>query len=299
MPLGKTREKVLYGLARKRPVHKYTLIRWAVAVLFTLGVASLPFFDLLRFDFWGGRHVYLGEERGLVEVTKAFVFPFLAINVGIILASRLVGRYLCGFVCPVGTIARLAEWLRWSSRREERLFGNTTLFLFSFVLVLVAFAFWVDLRVFVEGSAFARAISAGIVLSGTATLFIGAKRVGLRFCHDWCPSGVYFAVLGPETSNGIDFTHPEACTGCKACERVCPMDLQPTEMVDGERRGGSGFYPDGLSNYALCIRCGDCVVACAATMKPDDPIPLRMGFLPKSEPERGDAAVAQAVEREE
>ena len=33
-------------------------------------------------------------------------------------------------------------------------------------------------------------------------------------------------------------------------------------MSGGAYRGGSGFYGDGMSNFALCIRCGDCVVSC-------------------------------------
>jgi len=89
------------------------------------------------------------------------------------------------------------------------------------------------------------------------------------------------AVLGTQTTNAIEFANPEACTDCKACERSCPIDLEPREMVGAEPEGSRGLYPDGLTDYALCIRCGDCVKACEATTEEDPaPTPLRMGFLP-------------------
>jgi NAD-dependent dihydropyrimidine dehydrogenase PreA subunit len=106
--------------------------------------------------------------------------------------------------------------------------------------------------------------------------------LGQRFCRDWCPSGVYFAVLGQNTLNGIQFAHPDTCTECKACDKVCPMDLHPRELSGGAYRGGSGFYPQALSNFALCIRCGDCVVACEDVNRSrrEGAPSLRMGWLP-------------------
>ncbi len=80
------------------------------------------------------------------------------------------------------------------------------------------------------------------------------RSIGLDFCRKWCPSGVYFALLGEESRNGVEFAHPSSCTDCKACEKVCPMDLSPRHVPDGAPREGLGFYPDRASNLALCIR---------------------------------------------
>ena len=284
MPVGRLREKVLYGITRKRKKpNRFTVYRWVVGVVFTVAVALLPLTDTLRFDFWGGNHMYLGERLGLVEVAKAFAFPFLAVNIVIIVASRYIGRYLCGFVCPYGAMARFAEWFRFHSKHpSERVLGTLLLLGASALLAAITFSFWIDWRVFVEGSTLAMAVSGTILLGMTLGLFLFVRVLGLRFCREWCPSGVYFAILGHNTVNGIDFDHPENCTECGACEKVCPMDLKPKDMSGGAFREGMGFYSERLSNFSLCIRCGDCIVACEGVTKTDHgETPLRLGWLPE------------------
>ena len=58
MPIGKVRDRVAYGLASKRArTHRYTVVRWVVAVVSTVAIAAIPVTGLLRFDLWGGHHV--------------------------------------------------------------------------------------------------------------------------------------------------------------------------------------------------------------------------------------------------
>lgn len=284
MPLGLLREKVLYGILSKRPrPHRYTVYRWVIGVFFTAAIAALPFTDTLRFDFWSGQHHVLGQQVSLVEAAKAFAFPFLGLNIAIILVSRFFGRYLCGFMCPVGSLSRLGERARF--RREDgapQLVAPLLVFAVCVLLGTIVFNFWVDWGVWREGSTLARLLAGGFLGATVLGLFGIVQGFGLRFCRDWCPSGVYFALLGHTTSSGIEFAHPETCTECKACEKVCPMDLHPTEMSGGAYRNSSGFYGEGMSNFSLCIRCGDCVVACeGVNVKHEEPLPLRMGWLPE------------------
>jgi polyferredoxin len=293
MPLGRNREKTLHGLATKRgTVHRYTWIRWAVAVVFTAAIAALPLTGTLRFDLWSGRHMYLGEELDFVTVAKRFAFPFLGVNVLIIVATRFLGRYLCGFVCPYGSLARLAEWLRFREvkRKRTQLIRMAGMLSICLTLAAITFSFWVDWRVFVEGSALALTLSSVFLFGMTFALYGSVMWLGLHFCHEWCPSGVYFALLGPETKNGIEFAHPETCTECKACEVVCPMGLPPTEMASAPR-SGAGLYPDWMSNDSLCIRCGDCVAVCEdATRRHEVATPLEMGWLSQGRATEGEHA---------
>ena len=279
MPLGSIRTNLLHVLARRPGVHRYTLWRVAIGTLLTLGIAAIPWTGLLRFDLWAGRHVVRGEEVGLVEAAKAFAFPFLLVNIAILIATRFLGRYLCGFVCPVGNLARIAEWARRSPPGRRRLL-TLGLLLFCFLLASITFAFWVDPRVFAAGSSSAIQASSVALLGTTALLFFGARRIGLGFCRDWCPSGVYFSLLGPESKTGIELRHPETCTDCGACDRVCPIDLAPRTMLqedDGKRRG---LYPEASTSLALCLRCGDCVRACeGVNAKQPGPVALHMGLV--------------------
>jgi polyferredoxin len=282
MALGQARMKALGGLGRKRArAHRYTLWRWGVALAFSLGIAALPAFGILRFDLWSGRNESLGQELGLVEVARRFAFPFLAINLVIVLVTHFYGRYLCGFVCPYGSVARLAEFLRFRARsRHQRALAFAAVLAVTTLLSAITFAFWVDPRVFVAGSPGAIALALVFLLGMIGTFTWCVTRLGLRFCRDVCPSGVYFALLGHETRNGVAFASPATCIECDACDRSCPMDLAPRELLTGPARGGSGFYPDGTTNVALCIRCGDCVVACeGVTAGREGPTPLRMGPL--------------------
>lgn len=282
MPVGPLREKVLYGIARKRGrPHRYTILRWVVGLAFTAVVAWLPLSGTLRFDLWSGHHVVLGEHVDFVTAAKAFAFPFLAVNVAIVVASRFLGRYLCGFVCPYGALARLAEWFRFDGRtRAKRALGATLLLTSCMALSAIVFSFWIDARVFIEGSTSAKLLAGAFFLGTTLVLFVSLRRLGLRFCREWCPSGVYFALLGQETWNGIEFAHPETCTDCGACAKVCPMDLEPKDMPGASHRDALGFYPQHLSNFALCIRCGDCINACEGVQHDAaEPLPLRMGWL--------------------
>lgn len=282
MPVGDRRNRTLYGLLAKRPgVHRYTWMRWGIGIVSTIAVALLPLTGTLRIDLWDGRHLWLGERVGLVEVLKAFAFPFLAVNIAIILASRFLGRYLCGFVCPIGNLNRFSEYFRWAWRKGRlKPLGLVVLALACALLVAITFSFWVDWHVFVEGSPKAIAISSTFLVGGTLALVVLVRAWGMRFCRELCPSGVYFALLGPETRAGIEFAHPENCTDCHACENSCPVDLHPREMASAEVRKGMGFYPDGLSNHANCLRCGDCVAVCEVTTF-DEATPLRLGFLPE------------------
>ncbi len=280
MTIGVERLKIALGISAKRGQHRYTTYRWIIGIVCTIGIAALALADIMRFDLWGGRHMVLGEQVGFVEAAKSFAFPFLALNVGIIILTRYQGRYLCGFVCPVGSLSRISEWIRWKDRKlGAKLWRISLLFLLSSLLAAITFSFWVDWRVFVEGSTLAISLSGAFLASMVIGTFVLVHWMELRFCRGYCPSGVYFALLGPVTRNGVEFAHPENCTDCKACITVCPMDLHPTEITAPPREG-IGFYPNEMSNHSLCIRCGDCVVACeGTTARFNVETPLRMGPL--------------------
>ncbi|MEM7518768.1 MAG: hypothetical protein AAF368_17830 [Planctomycetota bacterium] len=159
----------------------------------------------------------------------------------------------------------------------------------SAAMSAVTFSFWVDWAVFSEGSTRAKTICIALLVGATLFLYALIQFVGLRFCRSWCPSGVYFAVLGQDSSCGIEFSNPDSCTDCGVCDTVCPMNLKPRELLEGAPRGEDGFYGEHMSNLALCIRCGDCVVGCEEVgSKRSDSTALRFGVLAQASPEESE-----------
>lgn len=78
-------------------------------------------------------------------------------------------------------------------------------------------------------------------------------------------------VVYPFTKEGLNipdglrgkwvYKHPEACTGCKICERVCPSGaIEMIECPPDEEKTKTGFRP--VCHFDRCILCGQCVESC-------------------------------------
>jgi formate hydrogenlyase subunit 6/NADH:ubiquinone oxidoreductase subunit I len=65
-----------------------------------------------------------------------------------------------------------------------------------------------------------------------------------------------FKAVPPERFRGLPVMHPELCTHCEACMRVCPTDA--IAVFDQPERGERQWTID----YALCIFCGLCAERC-------------------------------------
>jgi formate hydrogenlyase subunit 6/NADH:ubiquinone oxidoreductase subunit I len=66
----------------------------------------------------------------------------------------------------------------------------------------------------------------------------------------------------PPRSRGLLYNDIERCTGCRECEKVCPVDCITIETelgADSSKTWVSVFDID----FARCIFCGLCVEACA------------------------------------
>lgn len=254
----KKRLRLLYGAAHRYRRYRYILDP-LVAIFFVL---APPLFGWLKFDLWSGRNILWGEEKSFVEVFKNFVVPFFAINAIILIVTHQLGRYLCGWVCPTGVFSRWAEEL------EYRLQGRPLTYYSALAVLSITVAFggplwWVDLRVFTEGSALAVSLTILGWLLLAVAIFIEVAWWRLGFCKSACPSGVYFAVLGQRSQTGVRMveTETEKCNNCKSCVDVCPVDLDPRDLLAAPKKA-PGIYFSHMSSLSRCLRCGDCITAC-------------------------------------
>jgi polyferredoxin len=205
----------------------------------------------------------------LIHFAGFRVFPFLVLGT-LLLIGALIGRMLCGWVCPMGLLQDLLYRLpgrkitlpRWTNGIKYLflgimvvllpfLWGENTLA--SFCRICPTSALQVTLPGFFTGavkSVSAMTILRLAVLAGVLGLAVVSSR---SFCRVMCPIGALMAPL-----NYLSFwkvkPNPKACTSCEACDRACPTDIKPSIRLK-----------KGLpANRDLdCLLCHDCTTRCA------------------------------------
>lgn len=202
----------------------------------------------------------------------------------LLLFGMLLGRLVCGFLCPFGWIQELLNKIPLKKLsvptgvdRRMRLFKYFVLALF--VLALPAFAvdaFGLGAPWFCKWICPAGTLEGGIPLvSASASLRAGLGftfwwKISLLvltllasiciyrpFCKYICPLGAFYALLNRVSLSRMELDSKK-CIACGACVRSCPMQVQLLKNI----------------NSPECIRCGRCAKTC-----PTGAIELRFGKL--------------------
>lgn len=228
----------------------------------------------------------------LQAVTGSMKFDFSFYVVGLLLAMGVVlGRFICGYLCPFGLIQELIAKIPLKKFRLPRWVKYTKyVILLVFVIILpVAVTNFVG----IGQPAFCQYICpSGTLLGGVPLLsthpelqqtigwlfgwktflliaiLIGCMLVYRFFCKAICPLGAIYGLL-----NKVSFYRLEVdenkCIHCGKCARVCQMDVNPVE------------HPQS----AECIRCGVCAASC-----PTGAIRLGFGVFRRARKMRTDLA---------
>ena len=190
----------------------------------------------------------------------------------LLLFAVLLGRLVCGFLCPFGWIQQLLHKIPVkklkvpkSADDKLRLFKYGVLVLF--VLALPAFAvdaYGLGSTWFCKWICPAGTLEGGIPLvSSNPSLRMGLGftfwwKIGLLaltvifsmlvyrpFCKYLCPLGAFYALF-----NRISLARMQvdesSCISCGKCVRSCPMQVDVLKNI----------------NSAECIRCGKCATVC-------------------------------------
>ncbi|MCB0098659.1 MAG: 4Fe-4S dicluster domain-containing protein [Caldilineaceae bacterium] len=256
-------------LAHWTPVTIYTKYRWLVQALVVISFVLAPQLRWLKLDFTNNRYWLLGYETSQLMAIQAVVILWLGAFFINFFENYLVGRLLCGWICPWGLLNRLGMIINHYLRRHKRralvlVVGNL---LFSITATLVVLNWVIDLRTFVQPAhpyfLWVWAGFGGLVLLG----FIILHLLGFKFCEGLCPFGMYLTVVTQENSLRITFDTSRACVDCGLCTQVCPMELSPREMDFKDHMNGG---------FGQCILCGDCIDICQIRMGQEGlPAPLR------------------------
>ncbi len=211
----------------------------------------------------GSLQAVLGRSGNYISY---YVLGFL------VLFGVILGRLVCGFLCPFGLVQDLLHKIKLPKLRLSEKLDRALRWLKYVVLVLFVILFpmfltdefglgspyfckWIcpsgtlfgglplistneSLRGLV-GALFAWKVSVLIVLL-VLSIFIYRP-----FCKYLCPLGAFYALFNKVSIFKMHYEQSK-CVGCNACNRTCKMNVPVTKDI----------------NSPECIRCGDCKRGC-------------------------------------
>jgi polyferredoxin len=199
--------------------------------------------------------VIIGAFQGLV-VGSLLTFALL------FLASLVVGRAYCGWLCPA---AGLQEALFTVQNKRAGRHRWVKYVIWVPWLAGIAAGFWAAggaraVQPFYEltgGISVAEPAAYIIYYAFVGLIVILALTAGRRaFCHYVCWMAP-FMVVGAKLRDAFGWpalrlaATPGRCTRCGRCTKTCPMSLDVQRLVE-----------QGQLNEADCILCGECVDGC-------------------------------------
>lgn len=200
---------------------------------------------------------------------------------GVLVATLLLRRAFCGYLCPIGTIS---EWVQAVGRR----FGlraaqvpyrlDLALALLKYpVLVAILFFTWRTGELIFRGfdPCYALISRHGTDITVWAYVVSGAVLLGslivmVPFCRWLCPLAAVFTPFSRFGLARVRRAH-DACADCGACSRACPMAIPVDRVTE--------------VTAARCTSCLECVAAC----------PTRAGAMSWGPPRRLGSRWPQAV----
>lgn len=208
----------------------------------------------------------IGSLQNAVSGYK-FRFPYYVLGL-LIFFGALLGRLVCGLVCPFGFLQDLLHKIPFPVKvktfRGDRTLRKLKYIVFLFLVVILPVTFKLT-PVFCKYVCPSGTL-AGILLSFTNTelfavlgklftwklslllILVASSVVVYRpFCKYLCPLGAFYAPFNKISVVQLNVDR-DKCTHCRACRKVCGMCVDPAENpADTE-----------------CIRCGKCVSHCPA-----------------------------------
>ncbi len=215
-------------------------------------------------------------------------FRFAAYVLGLLLLfGTLLGRLVCGWLCPFGLVQDLLHKIPLGKKRKN-LPGHRFLVIVKYI-VLALFVVLLPMTVtndfglgrpwFCQYICPSGTLFGGIPLLlankslrgnlgwlfglkiGLLALFLVLSVVTYRpFCKYVCPLGAIYGCFNPISLSRMEIAE-DKCTRCGKCQAACGMDIRVWEQP----------------NHSACIRCGKCRAVC-----PQDAITSTMDQLLKN-----------------
>ena len=193
----------------------------------------------------------------------------------------LLGRVICGFLCPFGWFQELLHKIPTKKLSTKKLKPLTYLKYVVLLVMVVLLPVLVTNQLGMGDPFFCKYLCPQGVLEGAIPLSLA--NAGIRaalgslftwkfivlltvivlsivfyrpFCKWLCPLGAFYALLNKVSLFQMQVDQSK-CVSCGKCAKVCKMDVDVTKSP----------------NHTECIRCGMCIRAC-----PTDAVSFRYGF---------------------
>ncbi len=212
----------------------------------------------------------IGAFQAVVGSSK-FKFSYY-ITGFFILMGVLLGRAICGFLCPFGWFQELlhkipGKKLSTAKLKPLRYLKYVILVIFVFLLPIVVtnsigmgdpfFCKYICPQGVLEGAIPLSLTNSGIrsalgklftFKSSILIIFVVLSILFYRpFCKWICPLGAIYSLFNKVSLLQMK-VDTDKCVGCKKCTKACKMDVDVTASP----------------NHPECIRCGACIKACPA-----------------------------------
>jgi polyferredoxin len=243
-------------------------IRILVQALFLVAFAAL-FFGLSASRVPGWVASILLSLDPLTAISNALadwsIPAWTWIGLVVLGATAVLGRFFCGWICPLGTLQQLVSWIAGPERRKRNKINRYRRWFNIKYLVLTVMLVWAALGANHVGwldpiPLLHRAVAAGlrplwfggITPGGWVSFGILAAILLLSawmprfFCRAVCPLGALLGVTARLAPLRIRRTSDSGCSGCTLCLMACQGADEPL----GDHR---------VSECHVCLNClGSC-----------------------------------------
>ena len=265
-------------------------LRLAVQLLFTI-VTNGYMYGFLNGKIYRGSLIYacvpglncyscpgavaacpIGALQALLN-RRGFQIPFAALGF-LFLFGSLLGRFVCGWLCPFGLVQDLLHKIPICKKKKRLPFHSRLRYGKYVVLILLVcigsmflFDEYAKVPAFCKylcpsgtlfgalpllGANEALRSQAGGLFRWKLGILLGIVLLSVKiyrpFCQYLCPLGAVYGWFNRFSLVQISWEE-ERCVTCMACEKACPVGISLNE----------------ISHSPECIRCGKCVDACPQT----------------------------------
>jgi ferredoxin-type protein NapH len=222
--------------------HRFQIVRSLAAVLVILFFVFAAYLGIAygttsAFSF-GGFVLISPLEWSLVTLGTKTILPTLLLPaLTVILVIAFFGRFLCGWICPVGILLDYSHGIAKATNKKtfhvSRRNGMRYAILIAILAASLLFNFSLPYLFSPPGIIYRVVLGyamrgiIGVDLTILLLIFVLdllSIRYGGTWCNSICPLGTTISSLSI-----VNFLRPQVdqntCTNCLVCERVCPMQI--------------------------------------------------------------------------